>query len=159
MSRHTVTQNHEVRDVSKCLVVQMWYERRRVTPRPRGQLELASATDLWRTNRLKKIFENADFRESCRAAELGESARRRACGAAQIPAPEGSTEETRFTCRRCCAKIQRERNKRSRPTFKGSEIENPKMKDGRDGLSRHQTPPRLTVSTVRKKRPSRQWRV
>jgi hypothetical protein len=25
------------------------------------------------------------------------------CGAAQIPAPEGSTAETRFTCRRCCA--------------------------------------------------------
>ena len=32
MSRHTVTQNHEVRDVSKCLVVQMWYERRGSLP-------------------------------------------------------------------------------------------------------------------------------
>jgi len=32
------------------------------------------------------------------------------CGAAQIPAPIGSTEVTRYTCRRCCAKIQRQRN-------------------------------------------------
>jgi hypothetical protein len=32
------------------------------------------------------------------------------CGAAQIPAPIGSTEITRYTCRRCCARIQRERN-------------------------------------------------
>jgi hypothetical protein len=28
-----------------------------------------------------------------------------ACGAAQIPAPQGSTETTRFTCRKCCADL------------------------------------------------------
>src|SRR5580658_851288 len=32
------------------------------------------------------------------------------CGAAQILAPIGSTNSTRYTCRRCCAKIQRQRN-------------------------------------------------
>ena len=32
------------------------------------------------------------------------------CGAAQIQAPEGSTLETRFTCRRCCARLARRRN-------------------------------------------------
>jgi len=32
------------------------------------------------------------------------------CGAAQISAPIGSTESTRYTCRRCCARIQRQRN-------------------------------------------------
>jgi hypothetical protein len=42
-----------------------------------------------------------------------------ACGAAEIPAPLYSTEATRYICRRCCAKIQRERNRRSRSTFNG----------------------------------------
>jgi hypothetical protein len=32
------------------------------------------------------------------------------CGAAQIPAPTGSTAATVFTCRACCARIQRRRN-------------------------------------------------
>jgi hypothetical protein len=32
------------------------------------------------------------------------------CDAAQIKAPEGSTPETRFTCRRCCARFARRRN-------------------------------------------------
>lgn len=31
-------------------------------------------------------------------------------GAAQIPAPEGSTPETRFTYRRCCARFAQRRN-------------------------------------------------
>jgi hypothetical protein len=33
-----------------------------------------------------------------------------ACAAAQIPVPIGSTENTRYTWRRCCARIQRQRN-------------------------------------------------
>jgi hypothetical protein len=32
------------------------------------------------------------------------------CGAAQIAAPVGSTAATVFTCRACCARIQRRRN-------------------------------------------------
>ena len=32
------------------------------------------------------------------------------CGAAQIPAPVGSTAATVFTCRACCARIQRQKN-------------------------------------------------
>jgi hypothetical protein len=39
-------------------------------------------------------------------------------GAAQIPDPIGSTESTRFTCRRCCAKIQRQRNIESLLAFR-----------------------------------------
>jgi hypothetical protein len=44
------------------------------------------------------------------------------CGTPRIPAPPappGSTETTKFTCRQCCAKIQREKNIRSRPTSNG----------------------------------------
>jgi len=41
-------------------------------------------------------------------------------GTAQIPA-QGSTKETRFACRRCCARIQRERNQRSVATFDDSQ--------------------------------------
>ena len=36
--------------------------------------------------------------------------RRRSCGAAQIPAADGSTPKTRYMCRRCCARFARRRN-------------------------------------------------
>ena len=32
------------------------------------------------------------------------------CGGNTIPAPEGTTERTRFTCRRCTARLARRRN-------------------------------------------------
>jgi len=40
------------------------------------------------------------------------------CGAAQIPAPARSTQSTRYTCRRCCARIQRQRNIESLLAFR-----------------------------------------
>jgi hypothetical protein len=40
------------------------------------------------------------------------------CGAAQIPAPVGSTESMCYACRRCCAKIQRQRNIQSVMAFR-----------------------------------------
>jgi hypothetical protein len=40
------------------------------------------------------------------------------CGTAQIPAPIGSTENTRYTCRRCCALIVRRRNMESLLAFR-----------------------------------------
>jgi hypothetical protein len=40
------------------------------------------------------------------------------CGAAQILAPIGSTENTRYTCRRCCALIVRRRNIESLLAFR-----------------------------------------
>jgi hypothetical protein len=41
-----------------------------------------------------------------------------ACGAAKIPAPVGSTQSTRYTCRRCCALIVRKRNIESLLAFR-----------------------------------------
>lgn len=40
------------------------------------------------------------------------------CRVAQIPAPVGSTEKTRYTCRRCCALIVRKRNIESLLAFR-----------------------------------------
>lgn len=41
-----------------------------------------------------------------------------AFSAAQIPAPVGSTDSTRYTCRRCCTKIQRQNNVQSLIAFR-----------------------------------------
>jgi hypothetical protein len=44
------------------------------------------------------------------------------CGVAQIPAPIGSTEITRYTCRRCCAKIQRQSDIQSLMAFRHGRV-------------------------------------
>jgi hypothetical protein len=51
------------------------------------------------------------------------------CGAAQIPAPIGSTNSTRYTCRRCCAKIQRQRNIDSLQEFLQKRAATPRSQD------------------------------
>jgi hypothetical protein len=45
------------------------------------------------------------------------------CGANPIIAPAGTTERTLFTCRKCCARIQRERNA-ERAGFTAKKVEN-----------------------------------